>query len=262
MVCFPNCKINIGLFITNKRADGYHDLETVFYPIGAQDSNNMLNDVLEVVPASGAETKLHLSGLGVEGNIENNLVWKAFSLLKGNYPHIVTDLDIHLHKVIPMGAGLGGGSADGSFMLRLLNDYFMLGMASNELAELSLQLGSDCPFFIYNTPQYARGRGERMEPVSLDLSRYRIEVACPGIHVSTKDAFSQIVPRPAPYDLRNIFSLPVAEWKAYISNDFEQSVFKKHSELADLKQSMYDRGALYASMTGTGSAVYGIFDKE
>lgn len=260
MVCFPNCKINIGLFVTNKRSDGYHDLETVFYPVGKTASADVLNDVLEVVPATGPETQLYLSGLGVTGNRESNLVWKAYLLLKGRYPDVITNLDIHLHKAIPMGAGLGGGSADGSFMLRLLNEYFTLGIASEELAELSLQLGSDCPFFIYNTPQYASGRGELMKPVSLDLSQYHIEVSCPGIHVSTRDAFSEIVPRPAPYDLRNISSLPVKEWRHHVSNDFEQTVFKKHPELAALKQSMYDKGALYASMTGTGSAVYGIFD--
>jgi len=261
MVCFPNCKINIGLFITNKRTDGYHDLETVFYPVGVQGRNSVLNDVLEVVPATGAETQLYLSGLGVAGNLESNLVWRAYVTLKEMYPDIITDLDIHLHKAIPMGAGLGGGSADGAFMLGLLNDYFGLGMSNADLATLALQLGSDCPFFVYNTPQFAKGRGELMEPVEVDLSGYRIEVSCPGIHVSTRDAFSEIVPRPAPYDLRSISSLPVAEWKAYISNDFEQTVFKKHPELAALKQSMYEKGALYASMTGTGSAIYGIFDK-
>lgn len=260
MVCFPNCKINIGLFVTNKRADGYHDLETVFYPVGKTGDATALNDVLEVVPATGEGTQLYMSGLGVAGNRDSNLVWKAYAMLKDKYPHIVTDLDIHLHKAIPMGAGLGGGSADGAFMLRLLNDYFALGMANTELAELSLQLGSDCPFFIYNTPQFAKGRGELMKPVEVDLSGYRIEVSCPGIHVSTKDAFSEIVPRPAPYDLHGISSLPVNEWKHHVSNDFEQTVFKKHPELAALKQSMYNRGALYASMSGTGSAVYGIFD--
>jgi len=262
MVCFPNCKINIGLFVTNKRADGYHDLETVFYPVDKTGSAGVLNDVLEVVPATDEETQLYMSGLGVAGDRENNLVWKAFVLLKEKYPHIVTDLDIHLHKAIPMGAGLGGGSADGAFMLRLLNDYFSLGMSNEDLAALALQLGSDCPFFIYNTPQFAKGRGELMEAVEVDLSGYRIEVSCPGVHVSTRDAFSEIMPRPVPYDLRGISSLPVKEWRHHISNDFEQTVFKKHPELAALKQSMYDKGALYASMSGTGSAVYGIFEKD
>ncbi len=264
MVCFPNCKINIGLFVTSRRADGYHDLETVFYPVGTKggESDSVLNDVLEVAPATGKGAMLHLSGLNVDGNPANNLVWKAYQLLKEKYPEAIAPVDIYLHKAIPMGAGLGGGSADGAFMLGLLNDYFNLGIEKENLAALALQLGSDCPFFIYNTPQYAKGRGELMEPVSLDLSRDRIEVSCPGIHVSTKDAFSQITPRPAPYDLRNVTSLPVAEWKEHISNDFEQTVFKKHPVLAALKQEMYDKGAMYSSMTGTGSAVYGIFDRE
>ena len=262
MVCFPNCKINIGLFVTNKRADGYHDLETVFYPVGTKGSERdpVLNDVLEVVPATGNDAMLHLSGLSVEGNPADNLVWKAYQLLKERYPETVAPVDIYLHKVIPMGAGLGGGSADGAFMLRLLNDYFSLGMGRDDLAQMSLQLGSDCPFFIYNTPHYARGRGEIMEPVSLDLSQYHIEVSCPGTHVSTRDAFSEITPRPAPYDLRAITSLPVTEWKAHINNDFEQTVFKRYPEIAAIKQQMYEKGALFASMTGTGSAVYGIFD--
>lgn len=264
MVCFPNCKINIGLFVTNKRADGYHDLETVFYPAGTKGGacDTVLNDVLEVTPATGKDATLHLSGLGVDGNPANNLVWKAYQLLKEKYPEAIAPVDIYLHKAIPLGAGLGGGSADGAFMLELLNDYFNLGIEKGKLAALALQLGSDCPFFVHNTPQFAKGRGELMEPVTLDLSRFRIEVRCPGIHVSTRDAFSEIVPRPAPYDLRGISSLPVKEWKHHISNDFEQTVFKKHPELSTLKQSMYGRGAIYASMTGTGSAVYGIFEKD
>ncbi|MBX2905069.1 MAG: 4-(cytidine 5'-diphospho)-2-C-methyl-D-erythritol kinase [Taibaiella sp.] len=264
MVCFPNCKINIGLFVTNKRSDGYHDLETVFYPVGTNsiETNRVLNDVLEIVPAKENTAKLHLTGLGVNGDSANNLVWKAYELFQNRNPEKITPLDIYLHKVIPMGAGLGGGSADGAFMLRLINDFYDLGTSDEELVQMALQLGSDCPFFIYNTPQYARGRGELMEPLKLDLSQYRIEVVCPGIHVSTKDAFSEIAPQPAPYDLRNLTALPITEWKALISNDFEKTVFKSHPELAALKKGMYDKGAVYASMTGTGSAVYGIFEKE
>ncbi len=269
MVCFPNCKINLGLFITRKRDDGYHDLETVFFPIipamgqalskgQITQQGGMLNDILEVVPAAH-EPELHLSGASVNGNKEDNLVWKAYTLLQGKYPGKVPPLDIYLYKSLPMGAGLGGGSADGAFMLRLLNDHCQLGLTNEELADHALQLGSDCPFFIYNTPQYATGRGERMTPVSVDLSGHSVQLICPDVHVSTRDAFAKITPRPAPFDLRQINTLPITEWKHHISNDFEQTVFAIHPALASIKQQLYDQGAIYAAMTGTGSAVYGIF---
>lgn len=263
MICFPTCKINIGLFVTNKRNDGYHDLETVFYPVipDSRAPGTVLNDVLEIVPAHADHTILHISGLEVTGAKEQNLVWKAYELLKGAHPDRIHAVDIYLHKAIPMGAGLGGGSADGAFMLRLMNDYFGLGLEPHELASLALQLGSDCPFFIYNTPQFAQGRGERMVPVQLDLSAYRIEVICPDIHVSTKDAFSRITPKPASFALTHIGALPIEQWKQHIRNDFETTVFNSYPQLAEIKQQLYDQGAVYASMTGTGSAVYGIFKR-
>jgi 4-diphosphocytidyl-2-C-methyl-D-erythritol kinase len=269
MICFPNCKINLGLFVTGKRADGYHNLETVFYPIAPRhlspaertDIDNryatVLNDVLEITLAQ--ETRLHLSGLAVNGNLEDNLVWKAYDLLKVQYGERITPINIHLHKATPMGAGLGGGSADGAYMLRLMNDFFALGLSKEVLAEYSLQLGSDCPFFIYNTPQFATGRGEVMQDVSVDLKGYEIKIVTPGLHVSTRDVFAQINPRTAPFDLRQISTLPVSDWKHHISNDFETTVFAVHPQLAAIKQQLYDEGALYASMSGTGSAVYGIF---
>lgn len=261
MVCFPNCKINIGLYVTGRRNDGYHNLETVFYPVHAVRSGKVMNDVLEIVPATGGESKLHMSGLAVAGPQDSNLVWKAYEMLLQAYPDRITPIDIYLHKAVPMGAGLGGGSADGAYMIRLMNDYYGLGMSVEKMAEMALMLGSDCPFFVYNTPQHAMGRGERMKPIALDLAGYEIEVVCPGIHVSTRDAFSQIVPAPAAYDLRGIGALPVEEWKHYVFNDFERTVFQAHPELAEIKQQLYERGAVYASMTGTGSAVYGIFRK-
>jgi 4-diphosphocytidyl-2-C-methyl-D-erythritol kinase len=271
MVCFPNCKINIGLFITARRADGYHNLATVFYPLrpaapaplgrrfGAP-YTDVLNDVLEVVPTTG-EPQLHMSGLAIDGQRESNLVWKAYTMLRNAYPAKVPLLNIYLHKATPMGAGLGGGSADGAWMLRLLNDYCQLGLTDADMAAFALQLGSDCPFFIYNQPAYATSRGEEMTPISLDLSGYDIKVICPGIHVSTRDAFARITPRPAPFDLQGLSTLPVTEWRHYVQNDFEPAVFAMHPQLATIKQEMYDRGAVYASMTGTGSAVYGIFER-
>ncbi len=255
MLCFPNCKINIGLYITNRRNDGYHDLETVFYPIKG------FHDALEVM-ASEQETKLHVSGIEVEGDHEQNLVWKAYELLHQRFPAKVKNLDIYLRKALPMGAGLGGGSADGAFMLQLLNDYCKLGLEKDLLAELALQLGSDCPFFIHNTPQFAKGRGEQLSPMPmLDLSGYSIQLICPEVHISTKEAFSMITPRAALYDLRTLADLPISKWKDHIHNDFEDAIFMQHADLAAIKRVMYAQGAIYAAMSGSGSTIYGIFEK-
>jgi len=255
MLVFPHCKINLGLFVTHRRADGYHDLETIFYPV------RKLKDALEMVPAKNGETSLHLSGKAVAGPADKNLVYKAWQLLVPRFPGKVIPMEIYLHKMIPMGAGMGGGSANGAFALRLINDLCKLELTDQALAEIALELGSDCPFFIYNSPQFATGRGEKMELVAIDLSGYSLQIICPDIHVSTAAAFSNIQPKPAAYDLRQLPTLPIAYWKKLVLNDFEQTVFAIHPELAKIKQQLYDAGALYASMTGTGSAVYGIFEK-
>jgi 4-diphosphocytidyl-2-C-methyl-D-erythritol kinase len=253
MLHFPNCKINLGLYITRRRDDGYHDLETVFYPVA-------LHDALEVVPAR--QTGLHLSGLTVAGDTSNNLVWKAYELLQKEFPDKIGPLDIYLHKAIPMGAGMGGGSADGAYMLRLLNDYCLLGLNDTQLALRALQLGSDCPFFIYNTPQFATGRGEAIQPINIDLSAYSIQLICPQVHVATGQAFGMITPKPEPFDLRKLNELPIAEWKHHIGNDFEQPVFQQHPVLGTIKAQLYGQGAVYAAMSGSGSTVFGIFPKE
>ena len=253
MVRFPNCKINLGLYITNRRSDGYHDLETVFYPVN-------LCDVLEIVPA--AHTDMHIYGKEVQGEKQTNLVWKAYELLKNRYRGKVLELDIHLLKNIPMGAGLGGGSADGAFMLSMLNEHYTLGLGKESLSEIALQLGSDCPFFIYNTPQFAKGRGEQMSPLAIDLSGYTLQLVCPQVHISTAAAFSMITPKPAAFDLQQLHTLPVEEWKQYISNDFEAPIFASHPELAGIKEKLYSQGAIYASMSGSGSTLYGIFEKR
>jgi len=255
MLVFPHCKINLGLFVTHRRADGYHDLETIFYPV------RELKDALEMVPAKNGETSLHLSGKAVAGPADKNLVYKAWQLLVARFPGKVIPMEIYLHKVIPMGAGMGGGSANGAVALRLINDLCKLELTDQALAEMALELGSDCPFFIYDMPQFATGRGEKMEPVAIDLSGYGLQIICPDIHVSTAAAFSNIQPKPAAYDLRQLYTLPIADWKNMVLNDFEQTVFAIHPELAKIKQQLYDAGALYASMTGTGSAIYGIFEK-
>lgn len=253
MIRFPNCKINLGLYITHKRDDGYHDLETVFYPVP-------LHDALEIIASQ--QTSLHLSGLAVAGDTHNNLAWKAYELLQKEFPDRVKNVDIYLHKAIPMGAGMGGGSADGAFMLRLLNDFYELGLTDMQLAEHALQLGSDCPFFIYNTPHFATGRGEQMQPINIDLSAYSIQLICPQVHISTAAAFGIITPKAAAFDLRGLAQLPIAEWKDHISNDFEVPVFEQHPALAAIKEQLYSQGAVYAAMSGSGSTIYGIFPKE
>lgn len=253
MICFPNCKINIGLYVTNRRSDGYHDLETIFYPVG-------LKDVLEIVPAK-AESTLTFTGKSIQGNEQNNLVWKAWRLLKAEFPTLLTEVDIYLHKVIPMGAGLGGGSADGAFMLQLINDFGKLNLTKEQLANYALLLGSDCPFFIYNTAQFARGRGEKMEDIALDLADYSIQLICPDVHVSTAQAFQMLQPKAAVFNLKEIAALRVEDWKDAISNDFEVPVFQAHPQLKEIKEELYKQGALYASMSGSGSALYGIFPK-
>lgn len=202
-----------------------------------------------------------LSGLRVAGDYSENLAWRAFQHMKSLFPRQITELDIHLYKAIPMGAGLGGGSADAAFMLRMINEYFDLRLNSDYLESIALELGSDCPFFIRNTPQYAQGRGERMNPIQLDLSAYSIKVICPAVHVSTRAAFSKVTPRPANFALQTLGDIPLSSWKDCLRNDFEASVFAQYPEVQAAKEKLYAEGALYASMSGSGSAVYGIFPK-
>lgn len=252
MLRFPNAKINIGLSITERRTDGYHNLETIFYPVSVKDG-------LEIIAADN--TKMFLSGLPVEGNSDNNLVWKAYQLLSGEFPDRIKPLEIHLHKTIPMGAGLGGGSADGAFMLNMLNDFFSLNLSPSLLENYALQLGSDCPFFIHNKAAFAKGRGEIMEPVALNLEDYSIQLICPKLHISTAHAFKGIVPQKPCFNLNEIASLVITDWKDYISNDFEKTLFLLYPILEQAKQQLYEQGAIYASLSGTGATVYGIFEK-
>lgn len=263
MVVFPNCKINIGLHVVRKRADGYHDLETIFYPLP-------LRDVLEVVKSEAGSRKqeeeynpvtLHMSGLPVQGKPEDNLCIKAYHLLQQYYPQLPF-IDMYLHKAIPMGAGLGGGSADGAFTLQLLNEKFQLNIPREKLLDYSLQLGSDCPFFIINKPCYATGRGELLQAVKLDLSAYSFLVVHPDVHINTGWAFSQLTPAPSSQSLQEIIQQPVNNWRSVLKNDFEAPVCKQHPDLQAIPEKLYDAGALYASMTGSGSCFYGIFPKE
>ncbi|RTL60638.1 MAG: 4-(cytidine 5'-diphospho)-2-C-methyl-D-erythritol kinase [Sphingobacteriales bacterium] len=253
MIVFPNCKINLGLTITRKREDGYHDLETVFYPIA-------LKDALEVIqqPDANASTTFTQSGITVEGQPGNNLCLKAYHLLKRDFPQL-PGIQMHLHKVIPMGAGLGGGSSDAAFTLKLLNQKFNLGLSVKQLIDYGLQLGSDCPFFIINQPCFATGRGEFLQKIKLDLSAYHIVLVNPGIHVNTGWAFTQLIPQAPQKSVETIIQQPIESWKNELINDFEKPVFEKYPEIKAIKDKLYDAGAVYASMSGSGSTVYGLF---
>lgn len=254
MVVFPNCKINIGLRVLDKRADNYHELHTIFYPVN-------LTDALEILPNPGGDTSFQSTGFSIDGPTENNLCLKAINLLRKEYPNLPT-INMYLHKAIPLGAGLGGGSSDAAFTLKLINEQFSLGLTQIELLNYALQLGSDCPFFILNKPAFASGRGEILKEVSLDLSGYKIVLVNPVIHINTAKAFSQLIKSKYQYDLLTAIALPVDQWQKHIINDFETGVFETYPEIAELKNYLSQQGAIYTSMTGTGSTVYGLFAKE
>jgi len=256
MVAFPNAKINLGLHILGKRADGFHDLETVFVPI-------KLQDVIEVVESNNESQSIEYSQTGTEisGDLKDNLCIKAYHMLKQDFPNLPA-VKMHLHKKIPMGAGLGGGSADGAFMLNLLNKKFNLNVGLESLAKLSLQLGSDCPFFIYNKPAYATGRGEILTQINLDLSKYKILIVNPGIHLNTGWAFKSLELSQSHNDLLEVINAPIQTWKSNLKNDFEVPIFSAYSEIAQLKQKLYDLGALYTAMSGSGSTVFAIFENK
>jgi len=259
VIAFPNCKINLGLNIIRKRSDGFHDLETVFYPLP-------FYDVLEIIHATNDKQQLDdisftISGITIEGNKGDNLCIKAYGLLKKDSPDL-QPVQIHLHKSIPSGAGLGGGSADGAFALKLLSDKFDLNLSTSQLINYALQLGSDCPFFIINKPCFATGKGEVLEPVDINLITYKFILITPGIHIHTANAFSQIIPALPDKSIKEIIQQPVATWRNNLKNDFEEIVFKQYPEIKNIKEELYNEGAIYASMSGSGSTVYGIFEKE
>ncbi len=258
MLTFPCAKINLGLNITSKREDGYHNLETIFYPVP-------LTDALEVKLMhddfpSDEPCDLKITGNAVDCDEKNNLVVKAYTLLAQDFklPRVHT----HLVKRIPMQAGLGGGSADGAFMIRLLDERFRLNMGIAEMERYASQLGSDCAFFITAEPSFGTGRGEVLEPVNIaehNLKGYYIAIVKPAIAVSTREAFKQIICRQPEHCCRDIVRQPAETWKTVLTNDFEEPAFKQHPELADIKQRLYDLGAVYAQMSGSGSAFFGLF---
>lgn len=254
MLSFPNAKINLGLNITGKRPDGYHNLETVFYPIPVEDA-------LEITPASSDapdhKCTLHLYGRTIEGKPEDNLVVKAYHLLDADFQ--LPPVDIHLYKHIPSGAGLGGGSSDAAFMLKMLNQQFKLNLTEESLEGYATRLGADCAFFIRNHPTFAQGIGNEFSPINLSLKGYRLYLVKPDIFVSTREAFARIRPRQADVSPRDCIRLPVEEWKGFLVNDFEESVFPQFPRIQEIKEKMYQLGAVYASMSGSGSSVFGLF---
>ena len=252
MLSFPNCKINLGLRILRRREDGFHDIETVFHPIPVKDVLELIRDVALSFTSTGT---------AIPGDPDTNLCLKAWHLLKKDFPQ-VQPVRIHLHKHIPIGAGLGGGSSDGAFMLIMLNREFNLDLEQQQLLSYAAQLGSDCPFFIINKTCQAGGRGEQLTPLALDLSSWSVALVNPGIHISTARAFAQCTPSAGNKPVAEIIRQPVSEWKDQLVNDFERPIFRAHPELGVIKEKLYAAGAVYASMTGSGSAIYGLFPKN
>jgi 4-diphosphocytidyl-2-C-methyl-D-erythritol kinase len=266
MICFPNAKINLGLNITEKRSDGFHNIETIFYPVG-------WNDALEVIPVNNSvldyaitdktfvkEFNLYLSGLTITGNIEDNLLYKAYQIIKQTKK--LPNLNVYLHKALPMGAGLGGGSADAAFFINLLNEQFDLNSTETERVEIAKQLGSDCAFFVKNSPVFASQKGDVFTDIKLDLSHLYIAIIYPNVHSNTKQAYSLVNPQQPTKKLLEIIKQPILTWKNDLINDFEPSIFNLYPVVEKTKNDLYELGALYACMSGSGSAVFGLFEIE
>jgi 4-diphosphocytidyl-2-C-methyl-D-erythritol kinase len=250
MISFPPCKINLGLNVLRKRDDGYHDIETCFFPVP-------WCDVLEIIPSS--ETKIFQTGIPIAGEPKTNIVFKAYELVKKDFR--IGSVEIHLHKIIPHGAGLGGGSSDAAHALKLLNTIFLLNLSIEQLKKYAFMLGSDCPYFLDERPMIGRGRGEQLESVVVDLSGKYLTLIKPDVHVSTAEAYSGVTPQLPSVSLQEIILKPIVEWRQNLVNDFENSVFMNHPEIAEIKEFLYSKGAIYSSMSGSGSTVYGIFNE-
>jgi len=251
MVSFPPCKINLGLQITDKRADGYHNLVTCFYPV-------QWTDILEVIVAD--HFSFTCTGNEIQGLPKENLCVRAYALMQEEFN--LRPVKIHLHKMIPTGAGLGGGSSDAAHTLRLLNSIFQLNLSQEKLMTYAAQLGSDCSFFVQDGPMMATGRGEVLSPVAINMRNYYLVIVKPDIHVSTAEAYAGIRPRTPSQSLADTVRKDVSMWHLYMENNFEKSVFEKYPRIGEIKEELYARGALYASMSGSGSALYGIFAGE
>ncbi|MDC0201687.1 4-(cytidine 5'-diphospho)-2-C-methyl-D-erythritol kinase [Flavobacteriales bacterium] len=249
MIVYPNAKINLGLNVLHKREDGYHDISSVFYPV------KECVDILEIVKSE----RFQFTNSGIEIPDGENLCEKAWKLLYTDFG--IGNVKVHLHKQIAIGAGLGGGSSDASFTLKSLNELFDLNLNNKELEKYALRLGADCPFFIDNTPKLVEGIGEKMTSIDLDLSEYNIRLINPEIHISTKEAYSEVVPKIPEKSIEKLIKLDLKEWKGELKNDFEDSIFAKHLQLEGIKDELYKQGSIYSSMSGSGSIVFGIFEK-
>lgn len=251
MLAFPNAKINIGLNITEKRPDGFHNIESCFYPVD-------WCDALEMLPSE--KTSFRSSGISIPGNPDDNLCLKAFKLISADYK--IPPVEMHLLKSVPIGAGLGGGSSDAAFAIKTLNELFNLDLSQEMQVGYARRLGSDCAFFINNHPAYCYHKGDEFEPIDLVLTGKWIVLVNPGIHISTQEAYAGIQPQASETDLRILLRKPLTEWQHQVKNDFEATLFPKYPLLSDIKMKLYNHGAAYASMSGSGSTIYGIFDKE
>lgn len=249
MIVYPNAKINIGLRIVARRTDGFHDIETCFFPV-------FLCDILEI-NETNSTTTFSTSGISIPGKDEENICVQAWHLLKRKFD--IPPVNIHLHKLIPIGAGLGGGSADGAFMLKGLNDLFNLKLSEQSLLKSAAELGSDCAFFISNQPAIGKERGNILEPLNLSLADFKIILINPGIHIGTAEAYAAIKPMRPESELKELLSKPVSEWKDKVLNDFEAGVFQKYPEIQEVKRKLYELGASFAAMSGSGSTVFGLF---
>jgi len=255
MICFPNAKINLGLHVTGKRTDGFHNIETVFYPV-------QWCDVLEIIPDNEAKknTSFKSSGIKMYNVDKENLCLRAYRLLTEKYS--LPPIKIHLHKIIPIGAGLGGGSSDAAFTLLSLNKIFNMKLSDEQLQEHASELGSDCSFFIRNKPVFAAGKGNEFEEIKLSLKNYFITIVKPKVHISTAKAYSQVIPKKPAMSLKELTRQPITKWKDSVHNDFEKSIFEEFAVIRNIKTKLYNYGATYASMSGSGSSVFGIFKEE
>lgn len=254
MLVFPNCKINLGLQVIEKRKDGFHNIESVFYPVN-------WCDALEVIEGGSVPFSIEISGLKVIGKQEDNIIFKAWELIKEKCQ--IPNIRVFLHKTLPMGAGLGGGSSDAAFFLRIMNRKFSLKIDDNELRNLAGKLGSDCSFFIENKPVLAAGKGDVFSVVNLNLKGYYMVIIYPGINSNTAEAYTGITPLIPERSLKDIIeNESIDNWRSLLKNDFEKSIFAKYPSIERIKKQLYERGAIYASMSGSGSAVYGIFGKK
>lgn len=251
MITFPNSKINIGLNITSKRKDGYHNLETIFYPV-------KIKDAIEVIESS--EMGFETSGIEIPVNGNENLCLQAYDLIRRDYD--LPNIKIHLHKNIPIGAGLGGGSADAAFFIKLINDKFELQLSDEKMENYCRKLGADCAFFIQNKPVFALNKGDIFEPIELNLSDYHLVLIMPPIHVSTAEAYCGVIPQQPKHSLKDLIKMPIEEWQGNITNDFENHILENYPQIRKVKQHLLAAGAIFSLMSGSGASVYGIFREK